>query len=48
MGLYSPIIYASDFWLLNSHLIQLKNDTSIENLTVTLKAGTYNKGYFGY
>jgi hypothetical protein len=48
MGLYSPIIYASDFWLLNSHLILLNNETSPENLTVTLRAGTFNKEYFGY
>jgi Cleft lip and palate transmembrane protein 1 (CLPTM1) len=48
MGLYFPIIYASDFWLLNSHLVLLTNQTSPENMTVTIKTGTYNKDYFGY
>lgn len=48
MGLYMPILYASDFWLLNSHLILLNDTTSPDNLTVTFKAGTYSKDYFGY
>lgn len=48
MGLYMPILYASDFWLLNSHLILLNDTTRPDNLTVAFKAGTYSKDYFGY
>lgn len=34
LGLYSPILYASDFWILNKELVVLNNETSQENATV--------------
>lgn len=46
-GLYNPILYASDFWILKKDFIPLTKDYKNET-TITLRSGTFSKTYFGF
>lgn len=49
LGIYLPISYASDFWVLRKQLNVLNTTDLPQNLTtVTIRAGTLGKEYFGY
>ena len=49
LGIYLPITYASDFWVLRKQLNALNTTDLPQNLTtVTIRAGTLAKEYFGY
>ncbi len=45
LGLYYPVLYLSDFWILKKEYL-LVNFTNPVN--ITLRAGTIAKEYFGY
>jgi hypothetical protein len=45
LGLYYPVLYPSDFWILKKEYI-LVNTT--DEVNITLRAGTISKDYFGY
>lgn len=49
LGLFYPILYASDFWVLRKELQVLNSTDLAPNITtVTIRAGTIAKEYFGY
>lgn len=48
MGLYTPVVYVSDFWVLRKHLRKFELNSTEEDLTVQLVAGTYPVKYLSY
>lgn len=47
LGLYFPVIYSSDFWILRKQYKLLESNMT-NGTTITLRAGTLAKENFGY
>jgi len=47
-GIYLPITYPSDFWVLKKHLTLMDANFTTDNATVTLSMGTLYHKYFQY
>ena len=45
-GLYIPLTYLSDFWVLMKELIEVEPES--DKRTVTIRAGTQHKNHYGY
>lgn len=45
LGIYFPISYASDFWLMGKNLVEMNDTTPLENTTITMRAGTIPVSY---
>lgn len=48
MGVYHPLQYASDFWILRKEYIALNSSTTLEDCKIKFRAGTIPVSYFGY